>query len=746
MKPIKAKDLLELDKRLQVVKLQSYPIPEQVIYQAAKNDYSEIPIHEQEIPSPQKCGEWIVDTLLKNDRGHYGCYSSDTQVLTETGWVYWSEVNEKTVLAAYDIKTGVVNFETPSAVQRWDYNGKMYHLEGQALDFMVSPDHRMIVQSRKKDGTWTESYDITAENVYNKPVRYITTGNLSVNERLHINTPVDNSSFWSLVGFWIGDGNADTTKNTIQFHLKVQKKIDYLFDITKELGIDCYITKENKYVVSLENIGNWFKENCLTEDKNKKFPDNYLRLEKDCVFNLFDGLKNSDGTIRRKTWAYSTTSKVLSEQMQALAALNDLKFTCNIEERDNKNHNDLYVLRLTDIIYPRVEISQNSRSVSFTENWIDYVGQIHCATVSTGALIVRRNGKVAVCGNCLEHPQITFSVSGFVHNVMVQARTHRIGTSWDCLAPESKITVKIGSKVKTKTIAELYEMYNRGDTLPLVRNLNEDRGYFDYAKIGQVFKNKEKDLYLVTLSDGKQLKCSMDHKIFTEHGWKRLKDLSVGDKVACNGVSLPIIEEARQKYTNPICASKEHKSLRTHYVEIFSIEFLRTDITYDIEVDGKYHNFVCDGVVVHNCQSQRYTGRRVVKVAKRELDVEDVFYVRPEGFYTNRKGKKYEWTEEHRQRKLGRILSECEEYADYYEQGMCEEHIRDYLPQAIRQNFVVSFNLRSVLHFMDLRSKMDAQLEIQALCDALIPELQKWAPNVWDYYKEKRMYKAKLAP
>ena len=29
MKPIKAKDLLELDKRLQVVKLQSYPIPEQ---------------------------------------------------------------------------------------------------------------------------------------------------------------------------------------------------------------------------------------------------------------------------------------------------------------------------------------------------------------------------------------------------------------------------------------------------------------------------------------------------------------------------------------------------------------------------------------------------------------------------------------------------------------------------------------------------------------------------------------------
>jgi thymidylate synthase (FAD) len=77
---------------------------------------------------------------------------------------------------------------------------------------------------------------------------------------------------------------------------------------------------------------------------------------------------------------------------------------------------------------------------------------------------------------------------------------------------------------------------------------------------------------------------------------------------------------------------------------------------------------------------------------------------------------------------------------------MCEEHIRDYLAQAIRQNFVVSFNLRSVLHFMDLRSKLDAQLEIQALCDSFAPELQKWTPNIWAYYEEKRLHKARLSP
>ena len=72
MKPIKATDLLELDKNLEVVMLQCYPLPEQVIYQAAKCDYSEIPIQYQSIPSPSECGKWIVERLLSNDKGHWG--------------------------------------------------------------------------------------------------------------------------------------------------------------------------------------------------------------------------------------------------------------------------------------------------------------------------------------------------------------------------------------------------------------------------------------------------------------------------------------------------------------------------------------------------------------------------------------------------------------------------------------------------------------------------------------------------
>jgi thymidylate synthase (FAD) len=168
-------------------------------------------------------------------------------------------------------------------------------------------------------------------------------------------------------------------------------------------------------------------------------------------------------------------------------------------------------------------------------------------------------------------------------------------------------------------------------------------------------------------------------------------------------------------------------------------------------VSGYVHNVIVQARthrvgVTFDVQSQRYTGKRVVKVAQGELKPDEVFYSRPPGFYTNRKGKKYEWTREDYDDEMAWYLEGCKRYALKYEKGMCEEHIRDGLAQGIRQNFVISCNLRSILHILDLRAKLDAQLEIQALSEQIAPEIQRWAPNVWGYYEEKRLHKARLSP
>ncbi len=164
--------------------------------------------------------------------------------------------------------------------------------------------------------------------------------------------------------------------------------------------------------------------------------------------------------------------------------------------------------------------------------------------------------------------------------------------------------------------------------------------------------------------------------------------------------------------------------------------------THDVITQARTHRVG----VTFDVQSGRYTGKRYLKVASGELKPEEVFYVRPAGYYLDRKGHRYEWSEEERQREFDKIVESCKDYAFYYQKGYAEEHIRGYIPYCFRQNFVVSFNLRSSLHFLDLRSKFDAQLEIQALCEGILPHLKSWAPNILGYYEQKRLYKARLAP
>jgi thymidylate synthase (FAD) len=193
----------------------------------------------------------------------------------------------------------------------------------------------------------------------------------------------------------------------------------------------------------------------------------------------------------------------------------------------------------------------------------------------------------------------------------------------------------------------------------------------------------------------------------------------------------------------PSCHKQAH-SLVPSAAKVVSIEYARECPTYDLAMKAPNHNFVANGLVVHN--SMRYTGDRIVQAASGKLDLEEVFYLRPVGFYTDRKGKKYEYSEHQRNKDL-RL---CQEAANRYEElilgGFAEEHARGILPFDYRQHFVVSFTLRSLMHFLDLRAKLDAQPEIRAMCDLILPEFRAWAPEIASWYESSRLHRARLAP
>ncbi|MEB3264656.1 MAG: FAD-dependent thymidylate synthase [Synechococcus sp.] len=150
--------------------------------------------------------------------------------------------------------------------------------------------------------------------------------------------------------------------------------------------------------------------------------------------------------------------------------------------------------------------------------------------------------------------------------------------------------------------------------------------------------------------------------------------------------------------------------------------------------------------VSFDVQSMRYTGERICRAARGEVELEEVFYLRPVGQYSDRQGKKYTYTAEQRAVDLELCAAAARRYAALLAEGFAEEHARGILPFDYRQHFVVSFSLRALLHFLDLRAKLDAQQEIRALCDLLWPHLQQWAPEFADWYARSRLHRARLAP
>jgi thymidylate synthase (FAD) len=150
--------------------------------------------------------------------------------------------------------------------------------------------------------------------------------------------------------------------------------------------------------------------------------------------------------------------------------------------------------------------------------------------------------------------------------------------------------------------------------------------------------------------------------------------------------------------------------------------------------------------VSFDVQSMRYTGERICRAAHGELELEEVFYLRPEGHYSDRQGKKYSYTASQRNRDRGICLDAAQRYEELISLGYAEEHARGILPFDYRQHFVVSFSLRAFLHFMDLRAKLDAQEEIRVLCDLMWPHMQAWAPEIAAWYEKSRLHKARLSP
>lgn len=348
-----------------------------------------------------------------------GCYSDDTEVLTEKGWKLHSQVSLLDKVCCFDPEKNTLSYESPSKVHKYPYKGEMHLYHGYSLDMLVTPNHRMLVQAAwkrpgKKIGndnlgrpdTWSHEGWQFAESQALKTAKYRMPMAAPKQEAAleSYDLPYPAEAFWGYIGWYVSEGwramNAPAVCQAEENHIRVR-------NVLVALGLpfsDSYThyNKQEKPMWSarIKRRGNeifcdWIFEHCKYGSMNVKLPDITWTTNSNLKRILFDALMDGDGH-RRKTggYQYATISKQLADDVQRLAIELGMYATVSSQAPTKPHHHARYRV----IIGPerrtqRVIVLPRNRSV------VPYEGTVYCLTVPTGAYITRRNGMMAICGN-----------------------------------------------------------------------------------------------------------------------------------------------------------------------------------------------------------------------------------------------------------------------------------------------------------------------------------------------------------
>ena len=346
----------------------------------------------------------LIDFLARE--GH--CYDEKTEVLTAKGFKLWKDVGYEDEIAAIQPRTGELKgFEKPIELQKYKVDDELIRFKSDAVDLLVTKGHSLYcslsdtVEKRNNPdyGLFYADMKIGGREVYKKPMRMKT--QITINEEVK----KDKEYYLAaLYGFFVGDGNA-SSRNQIKFHLKKERKINYLKKVAEKSGYEVVDQAANKYVIHFDNIGDEFRELFYNESNEKTFPTRFVHKGYNFWAGFEEGLKNSDGSVRErneKEWSYTTKSVELANKIQFGGAVNGSQFNIS------KNSRGLYkLIKILRRVEPRLNDNRHNKY-----ELVNYKGNVYCATVSTGLLMVRRNGKVVLSGNSspFRHAVMQFEV------------------------------------------------------------------------------------------------------------------------------------------------------------------------------------------------------------------------------------------------------------------------------------------------------------------------------------------------
>jgi thymidylate synthase (FAD) len=159
--------------------------------------------------------------------------------------------------------------------------------------------------------------------------------------------------------------------------------------------------------------------------------------------------------------------------------------------------------------------------------------------------------------------------------------------------------------------------------------------------------------------------------------------------------------------------------LTAQAVRVESVEYIGLRQTFDLSVDGPWHNFVANGIVVHNSFNE---------FSMRYAKATDDFYVPDADAVRSQVGKPGAYSFEPVEPELAEETREAlqavyeQAYATYerlVEAGVARELARSVIPVGAYTEFYWTVNARALMNFVSLRNAEMAQREIRRYAEAV---------------------------
>lgn len=349
------------------------------------------------------------------------CFDEQTEILTDQGWVSGTDVRDGARVAAYDVDTGKIEWEEP---QRWfvrplEDGERMVSLSSPTVDMRVTENHRMVWKGKKGD-SWrvSEARDlITRESAYRMPF-----AGVQDTDGLELTDDEIRFVAWVMTdGYVRKDGAlAGITQQDPENRRQIESVLDscgFKWNVTIDSSPTNFGPRKNPlhnyYVCRGKPRGAQYQHLRGWDELGKYIPkfsgssayDLLSRMDVRQwaifldVFHRANGAKqaNTKGWTRRGYHLF-TPSKEFADWTQSMCVRRGWR--CNVALDTAGRDKPLYAIHCREVTDRFIGGSGQTDREHLEWSPTSPGEQVWCVTVSTGATVVRRNGKSMVSGNC----------------------------------------------------------------------------------------------------------------------------------------------------------------------------------------------------------------------------------------------------------------------------------------------------------------------------------------------------------